>query len=422
MSSLLSARSRAGVFVIGRARRCVLALLLGLASFGAARADELSLDACIERALAAHPGLRAEARAVDAARARGRSAGALEPPSLSYAFGKLGTPVSADEREASWRVSQDVPFPGARGRAREVGRLEVAVAEAQRDAFALKLRGDVTSRYRRLQADQLGVQTLRQLSATATDLEQLIGIRLRTGGARYLDVLRARAERARLENDTIEAERALHEDRRALNGLMARELEAPLTPSDSLVFTPLADSLSTVLAQARAGRPGVRRARLEIERASAQVAQARSARLPAAALALGLDRVPGSDTPGVGGEVSLSLPFLPWTDRGAQATEGRAARDEATARLEAAERDLEAVLRTAFQSAHSSAEQLRRFDDLLLADAADGIRAAIQNYQQGQIDALELFETLRTFRAVQLERIRALLNYELAIGDLNHAE
>ena len=65
---------------------------------------------------------------------------------------------------------------------------------------------------------------------------------------------------------------------------------------------------------------------------------------------------------------------------------------------------------------------MQQFDRYLIADAGDAIRTAIQNYQAGQIDGLELFETLRTFRAIQLEHVRALLNYELALTDLAVAE
>ena len=80
------------------------------------------------------------------------------------------------------------------------------------------------------------------------------------------------------------------------------------------------------------------------------------------------------------------------------------------------------ALRNAFGSARSTERQVQQFDRVLLADAADAIRTAIQNYKAGQIDGLELFETLRTFRSIELEYIRALLNYELALTDLAVAE
>lgn len=387
-----------------------------------ARSEALTLDTCVVRALNHNLELRAANQDVKAARARIGQAGAFEAPSLGYDVGKLGTPVSRDEHETSVRLSQELGAPGARGRAKSVARTELAIAEATRASLALKLRGDVTRAYRRLQADALSLHRLESLRRTALDFEQMVSARLRTGGARYLDVLRARSERARIENDAVEGIRALREDRRTLNALMARSPEAPLDPADSLAYVPLADSLQSLLTTAMANRPRLRAAQLEVERGESQVGLSRIGRMPSASVSAGLDRVPGSDSPGIGGEISITLPFVPWTDRRSRIVEAQASSSSARDRLEAARRDLDLAVRNAYEAARSAELQVQQFDRVLLADAADAIRTATQNYQAGQIDGLELFETLRTFRSIELEYIRALLNYELALTDLSVAE
>ena len=387
-----------------------------------AQSHALSLDSCLVRALASNPSLRAADQEVEAARARHRQAGAFEPPTLIYEAGKLGTPVSPEEHERAVRLSQDLGAPGARGRTRAVARTDVAIFEANRESSALKLQGDVTRAYRRLQADARSIRTIESLRRTAADIEQMMNTRLRTGGARYLDVLRARSERARIENDFVEANRALREDRRTLNTLMARAPDEPLTTSDTLVYVPLTESLEVLLRRATTSRPRLRAARLEVERGTSQIALSRNNLLPSLSLSAGIDRVPGYDSPGLGGEISISLPFLPWTDRRARISEARASTVSAQARLEVAEREVDSAVRNAFETARSVERQVQLFDRVLLADASDAIRTAIQNYQAGQIDGLELFETLRTFRSIDLEYIRALLNYELALTDLSVAE
>lgn len=387
-----------------------------------ARSEALTLDTCVVRALNHNLELRAADQDIKAARARIGQAGAFEAPSLGYDVGKLGTPVSRDEHETSVRLSQELGAPGARGRAKSVARIELAIAEATRASLALKLRGDVTRAYRRLQADALSLHRLESLRRTALDFEQMVSARLRTGGARYLDVLRARSERARIENDAVEGIRALREDRRTLNALMARGPEASLDPADSLAYVPLADSLQSLLTTAMANRPRLRAAQLEVERGESQVGLARIGRMPSASVSAGLDRVPGSDSPGIGGEISITLPFAPWTDRRSRIVEAQASSSGARDRLEAARRDVDLAVRSAYEGARSAELQVQQFDRVLLADAADAIRTATQNYQAGQIDGLELFETLRTFRSIELEYIRALLNYELALTDLSVAE
>jgi len=359
---------------------------------------------------------------VEAARARQRQALALEPPSVAYEFGKLGTPVSTEEREGSLRFTQALPLPTQRSRAGRVARLDVTLAEAARDSRVLSVQGEVIQSYRRLQADLATVGALRALQGTLSDLVEATETRLRTGGAKYLDVLRARAESARLENDRFDAERSLRADRHALNTLLARAVDAPFDPADSLVFVPLRDSLPELFAAARATRPGLRAARLKVERELAASSQARGALLPSPEFSIGYDRVVGTSQPGIGGAVSLSLPFLPWTDRRARVQESNAAHGAAQAELESSERNFERAIRDAYEEATAGEAQVRMFEQRLLPDVTDAVQAATRSFQVGQIDGLELFETLRTYRTVQQEHIRALLNYHLALSDLRTVE
>ncbi len=387
-----------------------------------AGADVLSLDSCLTIAARRSPQITGADREVEAARARRRQALAFDPPTLSYDFGKLGTLVSREEREASLRLSQGFPLPVQRSRAGRVARLELALVEASRESRLLRLRAEVTRAYRRLQADRATLRVLSGLRSTVADLEEATKVRLQAGGARYLDVLRARSERARLENDLIESERALRNDTQTLNALMARGADEPLEPADSLVFAALEDTLAAILARARETRPSLRAARLSVEREQAATSLARSARLPTPEVSLGLDRVPGASGPGIGGSVALTLPFAPWTDRSARIQESEALRGAAQAALDASERGLDLALRNAYQDARALSAQVESFERQLLPDVSDAIQSATRGFQLGQVDGFELFETIRTYRSVQLEHIRALLNYHLALTDLGTAE
>ena len=403
-------------------RTLPILLLLALVSARAAAADAWSLDSCLARALASNAELRAAERDVEAARHRVRQARALEPPSLSYDAAKLATPVSAEERDESLRLTQGFPFPGQRGRSGDVATLDAEIVVLEREATQLRIRGDVIRSYRRLQADLLTLRALESLQGTTRSIEEQTNVRFGTGAAKYLDVLRARVEAARLDNDLVEARRSLGEHRRALNLLMARDPEESLEPADSLSFTPLGDSLPSLLTEARRTRPRLRSAELQVRREQSALSLARSTRFPTSEVAVGLDRVPGSSSPGFGASLSLTMPFAPWTDRGARIAEGKALSGGAQARLEVAQRSLEAAMRTAFDGARAAERQADRFERMLLRDATDAVRSATQGYQYGQIDGTDLFESLRTLRTVQIERVRALLNYELALVDLQTAE
>jgi len=401
------------------------ALLSVAATFGlaaAAGADVLSLDSCLTLAARRSPQITAADREVEAARARLQQAVALDPPTLAYDSGRLASSARPDERgESSLRLSQGLPLPTQRSRAGRVARLEVALVEVSRESRLLRLRADVTRAYRRLQADQATLRALSSLRSTVGDLEEATKVRLRAGVTKYLDVLRARSERARLENDLVETARALRNDTQTLNALMARRADEALEPADSLIFVALEDTLPAILTRARETRPGLRAARLSVEREQAAGSLARSALLPAPEISLGLDKV-GYSAPGIAGSVALTLPFAPWTDRRARIQESEALRGAAQAALDVSERSLDLALRNAYQDARALAAQVASFERQLLPDVTDAIQSATRGYQFGQVDGLELFETIRTYRSVQLEHIRALLNYHLALTDLGTAE
>lgn len=399
----------------------VAAVVLGFAA-PAAFASPASLDSVLAAAMARNPGVRAADSEVLAARARLRQARALEAPSISYEIGKLGLGGDPGERESAFRFSQPIPFPSQRSRTIRVAEVEVGVREALRESAGLKVRREVTRAYRMLQADFQNLRALENLRSVAADLEDLVRVRIGTGGARYLDLLRLRAERVRLENDLIESERTLVEHRQSLHTLMANPGDESLEPSDSLTFVPQTDSLGPFLAEALRTRPALRAARLELERDHAGIAAAKAGRLPSAEVSAGMDWIAGGDRPGWGGQITLQLPFMPWTDRRGRVAEAEAIRGGAAERLTTAERSLEAIIRNAFAAVRSAGRQLASFEGVLLADSEDAMRAATQNYRSGQIDGLELFETLRSYRTIQIEHVRALLNYELARTELNTAE
>lgn len=385
-------------------------------------AEVLDLAEVVSRTLARHPEIRVARAEIAAAQARRQLAGAWESPSVALSAGKLATAVSGEEKEASLRVGQKFAWPGSRQPARKVADLEVAIAQARLDGISLRVRGEVLRACRAFQADESIVQALIGLREAAIDIEQQTTTRLGANAANYLDVLRPRLERARIENDLVEAERTLSEERRRLNLFMGLESESPLVLSDSLRFMPLSDSLAAVLASARQSRPSLRAAALEIEARSAGVQVARSARRPTTELSIGLDRVPGAGGPGVGGEISFDLPFVPWARRPAGVEEARAHQAGAEAGLEAGRRNLESRLRDAWAAARAAEQQIQSFQTQLLPDAQDALRAATQSYRFGQIGGLELLEALRVYRSIELESIRSLLNYHLALIDLDTAE
>ena len=78
-------------------------------------------------------------------------------------------------------------------------------------------------------------------------------------------------------------------------------------------------------------------------------------------------------------------------------------------------------VRTAYNNLSFAEEQLRLFDNSLLRDVEDELRAGITAYQNGQIDLLNLFDIYRTYRATRVEYSRTVYNTLVALTELEVA-
>ncbi len=115
----------------------LVAVLMAAAIASPARADPLTFEGALARAVANAPSLQATALGSDARRAARRAAGALPDPKLM--LGIDGFPVSGPNAFKPWRddfsavrvgVSQDIPNPAKRRAQRTRAEADIAIAEA----------------------------------------------------------------------------------------------------------------------------------------------------------------------------------------------------------------------------------------------------------------------------------------------------
>lgn len=101
--------------------------------------------------------------------------------------------------------------------------------------------------------------------------------------------------------------------------------------------------------------------------------------------------------------------------------EAEAASDKAQIFLEAEERRMLIRIETAYAGIKAAEEQVRLFEQKLLKDMEDEIRLALNQYQYGKFEFFNLLDLYRTYAATQLEHLKALYQYLLALSDLEVA-
>jgi outer membrane protein TolC len=400
-------------------RRSVLIFPI-LAGVLFAQGTPLTLSRAIESALARSPAILSARTGIQAAAARRLQSEARPDPAVSLATESIPWTLKAREgreTEFSFGLEQTFEFPGRRSLRVEIGKLGEDAAALELERVRLLVSADVKRAYFRT---VLAAETLSALEPASETLDRLIKyiqVRIQAGGASYGDVVRARIEKARLQNRIIEARSERDAAMDELLVLMGRPPgEAPHLAT-GLACPPLERTAADVLAAARADRPSLKIARLEEERAAATVRLAGLNRKPD--LAAGLF-VPSKNFGSWGFALGFSLPLSDKRWAGARA-EADSAREAAAIAVESREKRIALLVGRAYARARAAAEQIRVFERNLLVEIEEELKLAVEYYRSGKIEAYALIDMERSATEARLEYLRALHSYAVALADVEAA-
>lgn len=250
--------------------------------------------------------------------------------------------------------------------------------------------------------------------------DEALRVRFATGSARYIDVLRIRTERLRVQSDKLAAATQARLARQRLNALLGSAppdasvvalLDSAVTHfeariGDSLPALPSLDSLVRLA-------PALGRADVGVRRAEATLALARAGQRPALAAGVGLQRFvrdAGRHTVGPTLGLSVSLPFITGSGRRLAIEAAVLAVDHAVANRSAVVASVRAelVARTEAYLAHR--EQLRLHESAALRGARDEREAALAAYRSGELPLIELLDFERALRQAEVALLRARLD------------
>lgn len=381
-------------------------------------------------ALRVLPLLEAASPDLAAGRARRDAAAALGPASTARPPAELSLEVENIPDGADLGIAQQmrllVGAPLSRGgrpraaRSAADARLNVAALELALTERAVAARG-----WRAFNGTLLFRLAAARLAAEDSLLgqaEEALRARLATGDARYLDVLRLRTERLRVQGDRSLAVTEAREREVALLGLLGDSAGGIPALLDSLVA---ARAEPQHLAATAAGPDTALVAAFLA--AHVAVAQAdRDVLVADRGFALtglaGIQRFQNANNSFVfGPSLALSMP-LPFT-AGGGTRNIRAAGDLAVAATVAdtvaAQYRLAAARRAALQRLAAAEERLAVYNQALLLAAASERDAALSAFRTGQITLLELLDFERALTRAELDRLRAVLAASDARADLD---
>lgn len=391
--------------------------------------ERLSIDEAVRIALEANPDVLHAQREVDAAKGRVLQAGRIPNPELTATWSEMPSilrPTDADEQDIG--ISQTIEFPTKRSRRIDVASVDKNVAELELMRTRTLVAARVKQAYHGLHLSTEIVTSLEAIIDVLKDFRQLTTARYEAGGAGYLDVVRAKVELARLQNELAEARRELIVRQSNLNLLLGRGGTIPIAISDSLP-TPSLQPPDTQVSRFLETSSTLEIARQLVVRQNDFLSLAQTSYLPDFFVGVGYQRraeeppfnaneFSGITTISFAVELGVSIPLWFWQEPRGQVMEATALRDASEIRYRQTERSVRARISNALQTVRATADQLRRFDESLLTDAEDILRTGITQYQNNQIDILNLLDIYRTYRATKIEYARAHTNYLIALAEL----
>ena len=371
--------------------------------------------------------LRANLAAADArARAAGYSPAMVAELEIEDVPGGLDLPAAGSIRLDVWK---QVPNAARRSAQRAAGQIERETAELGMTAGARWIEARLSHAILRGAGEALVARRLAAEDSLLAEAEESLREKLAVGGARYLDVLRLRTERLRIQSELHTAATAARIARQQLVA-MATSAEVELS-TEGIVDSALAESMRADPADAPpqalgfdsliAAASTVWRADLNARGATVAADLIRANQRPDIAAGLGFQRFAGESGghqvgPTIG--VSVSLPFT--ARRGNQLALEAAELEVAAAAAahNGAIAHARATMSIRAERFEALRQQLARYDTTLLIGASEERETALSAYRNGTITLLDFLDFERALRHAEVEVLRLRISAAAALVEL----
>ncbi|MFZ5862400.1 MAG: TolC family protein [Nitrospirota bacterium] len=376
-----------------------------------------SLEEILSLAEQRNPSLSVFQSNVEAARGALTSARAYPNPEAMVELGtaKPLDPPNADSgREHRLELSQSLEWPGKRASRRRAAEAQVGVARGSLDDFRLELRARVKEAFFQTVLAQHTAQVAAQNLATARSLVESATLRVESGEAPELELIRARVEVFNVTREARRAHNRLLTAQAALNSLLAGALGEIFYVVDAPPRLDAAYELPALIERALAAHPLITRQEHALKAAGYTLSEQRLARVPD----LTVTGSTGEEIDKRSSAIGLALAVPLFNQRRGDIAVARAEQTKAQAELAQTRLDLTKEITQEYENYRLAMDQLATFEEGLLKQADEALRIAQLSYEQGELDLLNLLDAQRVQRATLLEYYDAQFELQTSLARL----
>jgi cobalt-zinc-cadmium efflux system outer membrane protein len=391
--------------------------------------SELTLPDAERMLQARNRELQLARRNVEAAQANTLTAGARPNPNLSLGVAAInpsagiGAGGARDKTvDSSIRLDQVIE----RGDKRE---LRVAAARSLESASTEDFADVFRQQRLALRSAYFDLMLAQDKAAVTRDNAELFArsldaaeLRLKAGDISAADVARLRVDALRAQNDARAAEAERRRAQLALAYIIGVDAQSAKIRAVDPWPAALDMQESEVTDEMIDQRPDVRAAKNRVEAAAGARDVARALRSRDLTVGLSYDHypigAPGTNQFGTGNAygVFLSLPLFARYHYEGEIQRAEVDYNAALDALDRARAQARAELARAASDLHAAAERLQRFDGSLLAEAKKAADSAEYAYKNGALGVMDLLDSRRTLRAIQIDAASARNEYAKALA------
>jgi len=399
----------------------LLIFVLLLFAYLAIGEEGLTLEQALEMAARQNPEILTAKKELDVSSGKRLQMEAAAEPEIVFNAEGLSADINgsgAGEKEISFGVEQRLEFPKKRSLRGKIGSYEEGIARLELERAMIRIRARVKRAYYKAVFSR---KTIAALESSAKQLEEFIemaSIKYQLGAVPYLDVLRARVEKARLQNQLIEARKEGNLDKSSLNLVLGRRGEEELELSTDISFLPFSQNLTELREQAKQTKPSLSIASLRLEQAGAGLRLSRMSYFPDFSFGL---YFPSLRSGAWGVALGFSVPLYWWKKQKGEILEAQAVEELNLISSASTERRIMAEIENAYSGVKAAEDQVKVFEEMLLREVEEQLKAGVNSYQYGKIDSLNLLDLYRTYTLTKLEYLKSLYLYLVSIADLEAA-
>lgn len=382
--------------------------------------EVLELRPLIQEALERNPEVTAAREQVEALKEKTRQAPVLDDPEVRIQL--WNTPESLDVTRSGttiYGVAQKFPVPGLLSQKEEVAAHEADQAEQRLIAKVREITAAVKIAYYELFYAHKAIGIHHDQVSLLKQFFEIANAKFKVGTGTQVDVLRAQVELSKLFQHLPVLEQRRQTAQAQVNTLLDRSLDTPLgVPREPRAESP-APSMQQLVDQALQSRPELQEANLAVAQFQSATKLAHLRYYPH--LRVELQRWQNFNTDdGFGGNVTFNIPFSFWTkpkyDAGVR--EAAAQVQAARARKQAIENLTRFQIQDLTAKIQATQEVLELYRTTVLPQARQTLKAANAGYRTNRSGFLDLIDAERNVIAYQLEYVRALVDREQQVAQL----